>query len=51
MHFPSRIFNVYESGITIMQGKRQKVVSLRGKKQVAVLTSAEELTFSMSSRA
>lgn len=36
-----RIFNVDESGICIVQSKVAKVIGLRGKRQVAALTSAE----------
>lgn len=36
-----RIFNVDETGITVVQHKHSKVISLRGKKQVSSLTSAE----------
>ncbi|XP_046684474.1 uncharacterized protein LOC124370228 [Homalodisca vitripennis] len=38
---PDRIYNVDESGITVVQSKVAKVVGLRGKKQVASLTSGE----------
>lgn len=38
---PDRIFNVDESGISIVQSKVAKVIGLRGKRQVASLTSAE----------
>jgi hypothetical protein len=39
----SRVFSVDETGITtsILQDKHQKVVSSRGKKQVAALTYVE----------
>jgi len=40
-HQAHRIFNVDETGITTVQHRRSKVVSLRGKKEVASLTSAE----------
>ncbi|XP_067931074.1 uncharacterized protein [Watersipora subatra] len=43
---PSRIFNVDETGVTTVQAKTSKVVSLRGKKQVGSLTSAERGTLS-----
>jgi len=35
-----RIFNVDETGIKIVQHRYSKVVSMRGKKEVASLTSA-----------
>lgn len=38
---PQRIFNVDESGITIVQSKTPRVVGLKGKKQVGALSSAE----------
>ena len=38
---PDRIYNVDESGVTIVQSKVPKVIGLRGKKQVAALTSGE----------
>ncbi|XP_022198653.2 tigger transposable element-derived protein 2 [Nilaparvata lugens] len=38
---PDRIYNVDESGITVVQSKVAKVVGLKGKKQVASLTSGE----------
>lgn len=38
---PHRLFNVDETGITIVQHKRSKITSAKGKKQVATLTSAE----------
>ena len=42
MHFSStRIFNVDETGITTVQGRPSKIVTLRGRKQVGSLTSAE----------
>ena len=41
-HFsPTRIFNVHETGLTTVQGKPSKIIALRGKKQVGVITSAE----------
>lgn len=41
-HFPaSRIFNTDETGITTVPNKPPKILSLKGKKQVGVLTSAE----------
>jgi len=41
-HFsPTRIFNVDETGLTTVQGKPSKIIALRGKKQVGVITSAE----------
>ncbi|XP_072398344.1 uncharacterized protein [Diabrotica undecimpunctata] len=36
-----RTFNVEETGLTIVQHKHSKVISMRGKKQVSSLTSAE----------
>jgi hypothetical protein len=38
---PIRLYNVDETGITIVQHKAVKVLSVRGKKNVANLTSAE----------
>ncbi|XP_063220279.1 uncharacterized protein LOC134529776 [Bacillus rossius redtenbacheri] len=38
---PDRVFNVDESGLTIVQSKNPSVISRKGKKQVAALTSAE----------
>lgn len=38
---PDKIYNVDESGITVVQSKVAKVIGLRGKKQIASLTSAE----------
>lgn len=38
---PHRIYNVDETGITVVQHKRSKVVSMKGKKQVGALTSLE----------
>lgn len=38
---PDRIFNVDESGTTIVQSKIPHIISLKGKRQVAVITSAE----------
>ncbi|CAH2011577.1 unnamed protein product [Acanthoscelides obtectus] len=38
---PQRLFNVDETGISVVQHKRSKVISAKGKKQVATLTSAE----------
>lgn len=38
---PSDIYNVDETGITTVPNKPSKVLALRGKKQVGVLTSAE----------
>lgn len=41
-HFPpANIYNVDESGLTIVQTKVSSVIGLRGKRQVASLTSAE----------
>jgi hypothetical protein len=39
--FPNRIFNVDEMSITTVQHKSSKVVGLKGKRQVASLSSAE----------
>lgn len=42
MHDPfRRIFNVDEMGKTVVQHKHSKTISLKGKKQVSSLTSAE----------
>jgi hypothetical protein len=41
-HSPSRILNVDKTAITIVQGKHHKMVSLKGKRQVTALTSAEK---------
>ncbi|XP_022824970.1 tigger transposable element-derived protein 6-like [Spodoptera litura] len=38
---PHRVYNVDETGITVVQHKRSKVVSMKGKKQVGALTSLE----------
>lgn len=38
---PDRIFNVDETGLTIVQSKKPQVVGKRGKRQIGVLTSAE----------
>lgn len=38
---PNKLFNVDETGITIVQHKTSKVVGLKGKRQVASLSSAE----------
>lgn len=38
---PDKIYNVDESGITVVQSKVANVIGLRGKKQIASLTSAE----------
>lgn len=37
----NRIFNVDESGVTVVQSKVEPVIGLRGKRQVGSLTSAE----------
>ena len=37
----SRIYNVDETGMTIVQGSRSKVISIKGKKEVSKLSSAE----------
>lgn len=39
--YPIRLYNVDEPGITIVKHKSVKVVSLKGKRNVANLTSAE----------
>ncbi|XP_072400257.1 uncharacterized protein [Diabrotica undecimpunctata] len=38
---PSKIFNVYETGISVVQHKATRVVTCKGKKQVHKLSSAE----------
>lgn len=38
---PHKIFNVDETGITVVQGTRSKVISMKGKKEVGKLSSAE----------
>ena len=38
---PSKIFNVDETGITVVQHKATRVVTCKGKKQVHKLSSAE----------
>ena len=38
---PSRIFNVDETGLSIVQSKIPKVIALKGKRQVGSVTSAE----------
>lgn len=38
---PGQIFNVDERGVTTMQGKASKVLSVRGKRQVGTMKSAE----------
>ena len=38
---PEQIFNVDETGVTTVQGKLSKVLSLRGKRQVGAIKSAE----------
>lgn len=42
-HFfpPHRIFNVNETGVTMVQTKPTRILGLRGKKQIGTLTSAE----------
>jgi hypothetical protein len=37
---PSRIFNVEETGLTVVQ-KKQKILALKGKRQIGDLTAAE----------
>jgi hypothetical protein len=43
-HQAHRIFIVDEAGITTVQRRHSKVASMRGKKEVASLTSAEKRT-------
>lgn len=38
---PTRIYNVDETGISVVQSKLPKILSLKGKKQVGAITSAE----------
>lgn len=38
---PTNIYNVDESGLTVVQSKVSTVIGLRGKRQIAALTSAE----------
>jgi hypothetical protein len=38
---PAKVYNVDETGISIFQGTRTNVISVKGKKQVARLSSAE----------
>lgn len=38
---PNRIYNVDESGLTIVQSKIPQIIGHKGKRQVAALTSAE----------
>lgn len=38
---PHRLYNVDETGITVVQHKHSKVLSVKGKKQVGILTSME----------
>lgn len=38
---PDRIFNVDETGLTVVQSKVSEVVGLKGKRQISSLTSAE----------
>ena len=38
---PSRIFNVDESGLTVVQKKLQKILALKGKCQIGALPAAE----------
>jgi hypothetical protein len=40
-HNPNRIFNVDETGLSVVQSKIPKAVALKGKRQVGVMTSAE----------
>lgn len=41
---PQQIFNVDETGVTTVQGKPSKVLSVRGKRQVGAIKSAERGT-------
>ncbi|KAJ4445693.1 hypothetical protein ANN_12378 [Periplaneta americana] len=38
---PSRVFNVDETGLSVVQSKIPKVVALKGKRQIGAITSAE----------
>lgn len=38
---PARIYNVDETGITTVQSKHSKIISLKGKRQVGAITAAE----------
>lgn len=38
---PDKIFNVDETGITVVQSKVAKIIALKGKKQIAALASGE----------
>lgn len=38
---PNKIYNVDETGVTVVQGNCSKVISIRGKKSVSSLSSAE----------
>lgn len=38
---PSRIFNVDETGLTVVQSKLPKILALKGKRQIGSMTSAE----------
>lgn len=38
---PTKVFNVDETGITVVQSRRAKVISVKGKKQVGTLSSQE----------
>ena len=40
----STIYNIDETGLTTVQGKQSKIIAMRGRKQVGVLTSAERGT-------
>ena len=37
---PSRIFNVDETGLTVVQKKQPKILALKGKRQIGALTAA-----------
>ena len=41
---PERIYNVDETGITTVPNKQSKVISMRGKRQIGALVSAERGT-------
>lgn len=36
-----RTFNVNETGFSIVQSKQPKVIAVKGKRQIGILTSAE----------
>ena len=41
---PSRIYNVDKTGITTVPNKPNKIISLKGKKQIGIYSSAERGT-------